>query len=38
MFSAIMSKPVKKFWVQNEMDVETYSTTNIFNSTLQFMK
>ena len=38
MFSAIMSKPVKKVWVQNEMDVETYNTTNIFNSTLQFMK
>ena len=31
-------KARKKVWVQNEMDVETYNTTNIFNSTLQFMK
>ncbi len=38
MFSAIMSKPVKKLRVQNEMDVGTCSTTDIFNSTLQFMK
>ncbi len=31
-------KARKKSRVQNEMDVETCSTTDIFNSTLQFMK
>ena len=40
MIAAIIWKPVKKLWVQkgnSKLDVETRSTSKIFNGTLQFM-
>ena len=38
MFFCNQVKARKKLRVQNEMYVETCSTTDIFNSTLQYMK